>query len=69
MAKSRLKTVRDKIFWSYAGLAMAREAVKQRKNQYDYRIREFQFKNLLKSDHHILDFFEDEKEKLQNNAI
>jgi len=69
MAKTRLNTVRDKIFWSYAGLAMAREAVTQRKDHYNYSIREFQFKKLLKSDNHIRDFFEDEKEKIQTGLI
>lgn len=69
MAKTRLNTVRDKIFWSYAGLAMAREAVTQRKDHYDYSIRESQFKKLLKKDNCIRDFVEDEKEKLQTGLI
>jgi len=36
MAKSKIETVREKIYWSYANLAMAHTAVEKKQKKYIY---------------------------------
>jgi DNA-directed RNA polymerase subunit RPC12/RpoP len=63
----KFTTVREKIFWSYANLAMAHTAVKENKTTYDrthFMIRAKLFKGLKTGTMNIRSIFDDEKIKL-----
>ena len=67
MAKREYKTVKEKLFWSYANLAMAHTAVERKQEKYatfNYMIRAKLFKGLCDGSMNIRTLFEDEKIKL-----
>jgi hypothetical protein len=68
MSEKNFKNVRDFIFWSYANLAMAHNAIacdRQSYNRTDYMIRAKLFKGLTTGKMNIRSIFDDEKIKLQ----
>ncbi len=68
MATPNIKTVREKIYWSYSNLAMAHTAVKNGQDKYDkfnYMIRAKLFKGLKEGTMNIRTIFDDEKIKLR----
>lgn len=72
MAKPKVETVREKIYWSYANLAMAHTAVDKKQNEYarfNYMIRAKLFKGLKNGSMNIRTLFYDEKIKLQTGQI
>ncbi len=67
MAKKKLNTVKEVLFWSYANLAMAHTAVDRKQEKYapfNYMIRAKLFKGLIKGSMNIRTIFDDEKIKL-----
>ena len=67
MAKKKLNTVKEVLFWSYANLAMAHTAVDRKQNKYapfNYMIRAKLFKGLIEGSMNIRTLFDDEKVKL-----
>ena len=67
MAKKELKTVRERLFWSYANLAMAHTAVDRKQEKYapfNYMIRARLFKGLCDGTMNVRTLFDDEKIKL-----
>lgn len=65
-------TVREKLFWSYANLAMAHSAVfKKQKNytKFNFMIRSRLFNGLLKGTMNVRTIFDDEKIKIKSGQI
>lgn len=72
MAKKEIKTVREKIYWSYANLAMAHTAVnknQEKYGQFNYMIRAKLFKGLNEGTMNMRTIFDDEKIKIQTGQI
>lgn len=72
MAKQKIETVRDRIFFSYANLAMAHSAVarKQEKyGQFNFMVRARLFKGLKDGSMNMRTIFDDEKIKVQTGRI
>jgi len=72
MAKQQIETVRDRIFFSYANLAMAHSAVarKQEKyGQFNFMVRARLFKGLKDGSMNMRTIFDDEKIKVQTGQI
>jgi hypothetical protein len=72
MEKQKVETVREKIYWAYANLAMAHTALTKKQQQYErfnYIIRSKLFKGLKEGTMNIQTIFEDEKIKLQTGQI
>lgn len=72
MAKPNIVTVRDKIYWSYANLAMAHTAVDKNQEKYsrlNYMIRAKLFKGLKTGSMNIRTIFDDEKIKVNTGKI
>lgn len=67
----QVNTVSDLIFWSYANLAMAHDAVDRGVDQYDrtsFMIRSRLYKGLTNGTMQIRSFFDDERYKLENGT-
>ncbi|MBL4701584.1 MAG: HNH endonuclease [Phycisphaeraceae bacterium] len=67
MAKRELSIVKERLFWSYANLAMAHTAVERKQEKYatfNYMIRAKLFKGLMEGSMNIRTLFDDEKIKL-----
>lgn len=67
MAKREYKTVRERLFWSYANLAMAHTAVDRNQEKYvtfNYMIRAKLYKGLCDGTMNVRTLFDDEKVKL-----
>lgn len=67
MAKRELSIVKERLFWSYANLAMAHTAVDRKQEKYatfNYMIRAKLFKGLMEGSMNIRTIFDDEKIKL-----
>ncbi len=67
MAKRKLNTVKDLLFWSYANLAMAHTAVERKQEKYatfNYMIRARLLKGLNEGTMNIRSIFDDEKIKM-----
>ncbi len=67
MAKKKINTVRELLFWSYANLAMAHTAVDRKQEKYatfNYMIRAKLFKGLMNETMNIGTIFDDEKIKI-----
>ena len=72
MAKKKLITVKEIIYWSYANLAMAHTAVDKEQEKYtrfNYMIRAKLFKGLNNGTMNMRSLFDDEKIKLQTGQI
>ncbi|WP_305982542.1 HNH endonuclease [Roseivirga thermotolerans] len=72
MAKSKIETVKEQIFWSYANLAMAHTAVERKQEKFgtfNYMIRAKLFKGLKEGSMNMRTIFDDEKIKLQTGEI
>lgn len=72
MAKHKIETVKEQIFWSYANLAMAHTAIEKKQDKYgvfNYSIRAKLFKGLKNGTMNIRSIFDDEKIKLQTGQI
>ncbi len=72
MAKQKIETVREQIYWSYANLAMAHTAVDKKQEKYgrfNYMIRAKLFKGLKEGTMNMRSIFDDEKIKLQTGQI
>ena len=72
MAKQKIKTVRELIYWSYANLAMAHTAVEKKQKEFgrfNYMIRAKLFKGLKEGTINMRTIFDDEKIKLQTGQI
>ncbi len=72
MAKKKLETVRELIYYSYANLAMAHAAVVKNQETYgiiNYMIRAKLFKGLKDGTMNMRTIFDDEKIKLQTGQI
>lgn len=72
MAKQKIETVREQIYWSYANLAMAHTAVEKNQVKYgvfNYMIRAKLFKGLKTGIMNMRTIFDDEKIKLQTGGI
>jgi hypothetical protein len=72
MPKLKYETVKEKIFWSYANLAMAHTGiVKQQENYgvFNFMIRAKLFKGLKTGTMNMRTIFDDEKIKLQTGMI
>jgi len=72
MAKQNIETVKDKIYWSYANLAMAHTAVEKQQEKYtkiNFMIRAKLFKGLNNGTMNIRTIFDDEKIKLETGQI
>ena len=72
MAKQKIETVREQIYWAYANLAMAHTAVTKKQVKYErfnYMIRAKLFKGLKEGTMNIRTIFDDEKIKLQTGQI
>jgi len=72
MAKQKIETVREQIYWSYANLAMAHTAVDKKQEKYgrfNYMIRAKLFKGLKEGTMNMRTIFDDEKIKLQTGQI
>jgi hypothetical protein len=68
MAKQKIETVRELIYYSYANLAMAHTAIDKRQEKYgtfNYMIRSKLFKGLKEGKMNMRTIFDDEKIKLQ----
>ncbi len=68
MAKNKVETVRELLFWSYANLAMAHTAVEKGLDSYgrfNYMIRARLGKGLLEGSMNVRTIFDDEKIKLE----
>jgi hypothetical protein len=67
MIKREYNTVKERLFWSYANLAMAHTAVERSQDKYgafNYMIRARLFKGLIDGTMNIRTLFDDEKIKL-----
>ena len=67
MSKREYKTVKERLFWSYANLAMAHTAVERKQEKYapfNFMIRAKIFKGLMDGTMNIRSLFDDEKIKL-----
>ena len=67
MSKREYKTVKERLFWSYANLAMAHTAVERKQEKYapfNFMIRAKLFKGLMDGTMNIRSLFDDEKIKL-----
>lgn len=72
MAKKKIETVSELIFYSYANLAMAHTAVEKKQEKYgtfNYVIRAKLFKGLKDGTMNMRTIFDDEKIKLQTGQI
>lgn len=72
MAKQKIETVRELIYYSYANLAMAHTAVDKRQEKYgkfNYMIRAKLFKGLKEGTMNMHTIFDDEKIKLQTGQV
>lgn len=72
MAKLKIETVRELIYYSYANLAMAHTAVDKNQEKYgpfNFMIRAKLFKGLKEGTMNMRTFFDDEKIKLQTGQI
>jgi hypothetical protein len=72
MAKQKIETVRNLIYYSYANLAMARTAVEKKQEKYgvfNFMIRAKLFKGLKDGTMNMRSIFDDEKNKLQTGQI
>lgn len=72
MAKQKIETVRDLIYYSYANLAMAHTVVDKRQEKYgmfNFMIRAKLFKGLKDGTMNMRSIFDDEKIKLQTGQI
>ncbi|MBN7810290.1 HNH endonuclease [Algoriphagus sp. H41] len=72
MPKKPLETVQEKIFYSYANLAMAHSAVEKGHANYgtfNYVIRAKLFKGLMTGSMNMRSIFDDEKIKLQSGQV
>src|SRR5690554_4453576 len=72
MAKQKIETVRELIYYSYANLAMAHSAVNKKQEKYNtfnYMIRAKLFKGLKEGTMNMRTIFDDEKIKLQTGQI
>lgn len=72
MAKQKIETVRELIYYSYANLAMAHTAVEKRQVKYEmfnFMIRAKLFKGLKDGTMNMRTIFDDEKVKLQTGQI
>lgn len=72
MAKQKLQTVREQIYFSYANLAMAHSAVDKKQEKYsisNFMIRAKLFKGLTEGRMNMRTIFDDEKIKLQTGQI
>lgn len=72
MAKQEIEKVREKIYWSYANLAMAHTAVDKKQEKYrrfNYMIRAKLFRGLKEGTMNMRTIFDDEKIKLQTGQI
>lgn len=71
-SKTKIETVREQIYWSYANLAMAHTAVDKRQEKYvsfNYMIRAKLFKGLKDGTMNMRTIFDDEKIKLQTGQV
>ncbi len=67
MIKREFKTVKERLFWSYANLAMAHTAVEKNQEKYikfNYMIRSKLYKGLCNNTMNVRTLFDDEKIKL-----
>ncbi len=72
MAKQKIETVRELIYYSYANLAMAHTAVEKKQVKYgmfNFMIRSKLFKGLKDGTMNMRTIFDDEKIKLQTGQI
>jgi len=72
MPKPKYETVKEKIFWSYANLAMAHTGVLKNQEKYgvfNFMIRAKLFKGLKSGAMNMRTIFDDEKIKLQTGMI
>jgi hypothetical protein len=72
MAKQKIETVKELIFYSYANLAMAHTAVDKKQEKYDrfnFMIRAKLFKGLKDGSMNMRTIFDDEKIKLQTGQV
>lgn len=72
MAKKKIETVREQIYWSYANLAMAHSAVEKEQEKYgtfNFMIRARLFKGFKDGTMNMRTIFDDEKIKLQTGGI
>jgi hypothetical protein len=72
MAKQKIETVKEQIYWSYANLAMAHTAVDKKQEKYgrlNYMIRAKLFKGLKDGTMNMRTIFDDEKIKLQMGQV
>lgn len=72
MAKQKIETVREFIYYSYANLAMAHTAVEKKQTKYEifnFMIRAKLFKGLKDGTLNIRTLFDDEKIKIQTGSI
>jgi len=72
VAKQKIETVRELIYYSYANLAMAHTAVDKKQEKYgtfNYMIRAKLFKGLKEGIMNMRTIFDDEKIKLQTGQI
>jgi len=72
MAKQKIETVRELIYYSYANLAMAHTAVDKQQEKYgtfNYMIRAKLFKGLKEGTMNMRTIFDDEKIKLQTGQV
>ena len=72
MAKQKIETVRELIYFSYANLAMAHTAVDKKQERFgpfNFMIRSRLFKGLIEGKMNMRTIFDDEKIKLQTGQI
>lgn len=72
MAKQKIETVRELIYYSYSNLAMAHTAVDKKQEKYEifnYMIRAKLFKGLKDGNMNMRSIFDDEKIKIQTGQI
>jgi hypothetical protein len=72
MAKQKIETVRELIYYSYSNLAMAHTAVDKKQDKYEifnYMIRAKLFKGLKDGTMNMRSIFDDEKIKIQTGKI
>ena len=72
MAKQKIETVRERIYYSYANLAMAHTAIDKNQDKYgafNFMIRAKLFKGLKDGIMNMRSIFDDEKIKLQTGQI
>lgn len=72
MAKQKIETVRDQIYYSYANLAMAHMAIDKKQEKYgmlNFMIRAKLFKGLKNGTMNMRTIFDDEKVKLQTGKV